>query len=90
MDIVKKLDMSVNFGPNQFKVGQSEWAAITFNVEHRWVFPLVPTARAYTKLDEYFGKFRNAEIQVLQAQGGVWRKFTFSESSTAAATGNAK
>ena len=43
--------------------------AMTFNEEHRWVFPLVPTACDYAKLDEYFGKLRNAKIAALQAHG---------------------
>ena len=29
---------------------------MTFNEKHHWVFPLVPTACACAKLDEYFGK----------------------------------
>ena len=43
---------------------------MTSNDKHRWVFPLVPTACAYAKLGEYFGKLRKAEIDVMQMQGG--------------------
>ena len=42
---------------------------VTFNDNHRWVFPLAPTACDYAKLDGYFGKLRNAEISALQMQG---------------------
>ena len=31
MDIVKKLDLAVNFGNNQFNVGKSAWEMMTFN-----------------------------------------------------------
>ena len=69
MRIIKKLDSTVNFGCNQFKVGQSAWKTMTFNGKNRWVFPLVPTACAYAKLGEYFGKLRGSVIEVPQAQG---------------------
>ena len=69
MHIVKKLGAQVCFGSDRFKVGQGVWGMMTFNENHRWVFPLAPTACAYEKLDEYFGKFRKAEIEVLQTQG---------------------
>ena len=42
---------------------------MTFNEKNRWVFPLVPTAFAYAKSNEYFGKLQNSKIEVLQAQG---------------------
>ena len=61
MDIVKGLDLAVNFRGGQFKVRQNEWGMMTFCGKHRWVFPLVPTACAYAKLNEYFGKLRDAE-----------------------------
>ena len=41
---------------------------MTFNDNHRWEFPLFPTACAYAKLAEYFGKLRNAEITALRMQ----------------------
>ena len=49
--------------------GQCEWGIMIFNGKHRWVFPLAPTDCDYAKLDEYFGKLRKAEIEVLQMQG---------------------
>ena len=42
---------------------------MTFNEKRHWVFPLVPTACAYTKLNEYFGKLRSPEIEAPQLQG---------------------
>ena len=42
---------------------------MTFNERHRCVLPLSPTACAYAKLNEYFGKLREAKIEVLQARG---------------------
>ena len=69
MDIIKKLDSALDSGGNQFKDGQSEWAMATFNEKHRWVWPLVPTACAYAKLSEYFGKLRGFGIEVPKAQG---------------------
>ena len=39
---------------------------MTFNEKHNWVFHLAPTAFDYSKLDEYFGKLRKAEIGARQ------------------------
>ena len=69
MGIIKKLDLTSNVGGNRFKFGQSECGMVTFNEKHRWVFPLVPTACAYAKLNEYIGKLRGLRIGVLQVQG---------------------
>ena len=66
MDIIKKLDLTVNFGSHQLNVGQSEWEMMTFNEKNHWVLPLVPTACAYAKLNEYFAKLRGLEIEVPQ------------------------
>ena len=38
MYIIKRLDLTVNFGRNQFKVGQSGWEMMTFSEKHLWVF----------------------------------------------------
>ena len=48
--------------PGRMGSGDFQWG-------DRWVFPLVPTACSYAKLDEYFGKFWKAEIEVMQTQG---------------------
>ena len=69
MGIIKKLQLAVNFGGERFQVGQGEWEEMTFNDKHRWVFPLAPTACAYTKLDDYFRKMQKHQIEVLQTQG---------------------
>ena len=37
MDIIKMVDLTLNFGSNQFKFGQSEWKMIPFNEKHHWV-----------------------------------------------------
>ena len=68
MDIIRKLDIAVRFGGAQFKVGQSEWEMTTFHEKYHWVFPLVPSDCDYAKLNEYFGKLQNSEIEVLQVQ----------------------
>ena len=70
MRIVEKLGVQVCFGSDRFNVGQGEWKMMTFDENHHCVFPLVPTACAYTKLDGYFGKLQKAQIEVLQMQGG--------------------
>ena len=67
-DIVKKLDLEVNSGGDRFKVGQIARGVTTFSEKHRRVMPLSPDARAYAKLNEYFGKFRGARIEVLRVQ----------------------
>ena len=56
MDVIRKLQLTVDFGSERFQVGQGEWEAMTFNDKHHWVFPLVPNARAYKKLEQYFRK----------------------------------
>ena len=74
MDIIKKLQLAVDFGGERFQVGQGEWEAMTFNDKHRWVFPLVPNACAYAKLDDYFRKMQKGQMEVLQTQadfGGI-------------------
>ena len=50
-------------------VGQGELKMMTYNEQHPWVFPLVPTACARAKLYEYFGQMRKSQILVLRAQG---------------------
>ena len=55
-------------GANDSKL-DSGWGGGAFIDKHRWVFPLVPTACAYTKLDEYFRKMQKHQIEVLQTQG---------------------
>ena len=69
MDIIRKLRLTVDFGGERFQVGQGEWEGMTSNDKHRWVFPLVPTACAYAKLDDYFRKMQKKQIEVLQTQG---------------------
>ena len=69
MDVIRKLQLTVDFGSERFQVGQGEWEAMTFNDKHRWVFPLVPNACAYAKLERYFRKMQAREIEVLQTQG---------------------
>ena len=77
MDIIRKLRLAVDLGSDRFQVGQGEWEAMTFNDKHRWVFPLVPNACAFAKLDQYFRKMQAKEIDVLHTQGD----FRMSEST---------
>ena len=60
MHIVKKLGVVVCFGSDRFNVGQGEWKMATSDEKHRWVCPLGPTSIDGAKLDEYFGKLREA------------------------------
>ena len=69
IDIIRKLRLAVDFGRGRFQVGQGEWEGATFNDKYRWVFPLVPTACAYAKSDDYFRKMQKKQIEVLQTQG---------------------
>ena len=69
MQIVKKLGAQVDFGRDQFKVGQGEWVIMTFNEKHHWVFPLTPTSFSYTKLNGRFGKLQKSEMEVLKMCG---------------------
>ena len=56
MYIVKNLGAQVFFGSDRFKVGQGEWMMMAFNKKHHYVFPLAPTACAYTNLGGYFAQ----------------------------------
>merc|ERR1712112_14123 len=69
LEIIRKLDITVVFGSNQFGAGQGESEMMTYNEKHHWVFPLVPTACAYTKLNDYFWEIKQEQIEVSQAQG---------------------
>ena len=71
LDIVRKLDITVVFGSNRFRVGQGESVMMTYNEKHHWVFPLVPTACAYTKLNDYFWENKQEQIEVLQVRGDL-------------------
>ena len=65
----REVGVAVCFGIGRFKVGQGECEMMTSDENHHLVFPLVTTACDYTKLDEYFGELRKAEIEVMQTQG---------------------
>ena len=69
MDIVSELDIRVRFGIKQFRVGWWELEMMTFNEKRHWAFPLCPTACAYAKLGDYFGKMQKSQIDAMQAQG---------------------
>ena len=77
LDIVRKLDITVVFGSDHFAVGQGGLEMMTYNEEHHWVFPLVPTACAYTKLNDYFWKIQKKQIEISQVQGdfggAIWK-----------------
>ena len=69
VDIIRKPDISVVFPEsNQFSVGQGESAMATYNKTQHWVFLLVPTDCAYTKMNEYFSEIKREQIEVLQVQ----------------------
>ena len=59
LDIIRKLDITVVFGSDHFRVGQCEVEMMmTYNERHHWVFPIVPTTCAYDKLNDYFRKMQ--------------------------------
>ena len=68
LDIARKLDITVVFGSDHFMDGQGELEMMTYNEKHHWVFHLVPTACAYTKLNDYFRKMQKEQIEVSQVQ----------------------
>ena len=69
LDIVRRLDISVVFGIDHFRVGQGELEMMTYNEKHRWVIPLAPTACAYAKLNDYFWEMQKDRIEVPQTHG---------------------
>ena len=69
LDIVMKLDITVVFGIDHFRVGQGELEMMTYNEKHHWALPLLPTACAYAKLRDYFRKIQKEQIEILQVQG---------------------
>ena len=69
MDIVSELDIIVKSGRKQLMVGRGELEMMTFNDEHRWVFPLSPTACDYEELDGYFWGMPKSQLEAMQAQG---------------------
>ena len=69
LDIIRELDITVEFGSDHFRIGQVELEMMTYNGKHHWVFPLLPTDCAYAALGEYFGKLQKSQISALQAHG---------------------
>ena len=53
---------------------------MTYNEKNRWVFPLVQTACAYTKVNDCFRKMKQGEIEVSHVQGDFGDHFGSSES----------
>ena len=76
LDIIRKLDITVDFGSDHFRVRQCELEMMTYNEKHHWVFPLVPTACAYANLSDYFRQIKQGEIEVSQTHGDsgiIWK-----------------
>ena len=47
---------------------------MTRNKQNQWVYPLSPTGRCYTKLEAYFPKIQNCDLEVMATQadfGGI-------------------
>ena len=80
VNIIKPLDIAACFGIDRFKVGQGEWEMMTSNEKRLWVFPLSPPDFDYAKLDEYFGKLRQSEIEALKMQGDFGEHLDVGES----------
>ena len=70
MGIIRKLRIAVDFGDRCFGSGHGGWHVTAYNGRNRWVFPLSPTARGYTKLEEYSARMRNYDLEVLAVQSG--------------------
>ena len=81
LDIIRKLDITVEFGRNQFTVGMGELEMMTYNEKHHFVFPLVPTDCSYDKLGKYFEKLQKSQISAMREQGDFGRPFGSSESN---------
>ena len=62
--IITKMRITDDSGRRNFHDGQGGWGAVTRNGGNRWVFPLSPTARGFTKLEEYFAKMGNCDLEV--------------------------
>ena len=68
-DIVRKLDIRVEFGSKRFIVGRGELEMMTFNEKYHWVFHPAPTACAYANMDGYFGKCTNRKLRPCARMG---------------------
>ena len=76
LDIVRKLDITVVFGRNHFRAGHGELEMMTYNEKNHWVFPLVPTACAYAKLNDYFWKMQRGKLRFCRYRvilGIIWK-----------------
>ena len=56
--IIGRMRLTVDFGNRNAHAGQGGWGAMGMNSGNRWVFPLVPTARGYTKSEEFFENWK--------------------------------
>ena len=72
LDIIRKLDITVDFGSDHFRVRQCELEMMTYNEKHHRVFPLVPTACAYAKLNGYCGQMQKIANFSPESAGGFW------------------
>ena len=63
LDIVRKLDITVVFGIDHFRVGHGELEMVTCNEKHQWVLPLPPNCLRIRKTGWVF--FGNAENRKL-------------------------
>ena len=68
MDIVRRLDLPVNFKMRKFKIGQIEWGVMVSNNKHRSELHLVPIARGFARLGGYFRKLKNIALEALMAK----------------------
>ena len=71
--IIEKLRIAGWFLKSQLPFRTWCMKAVTRNVQNRWVLPLSPTARGYTKLGKYLAKMGYCDLEVLadQADCGV-------------------
>ena len=69
------LDISAGSGNRKFQIWKGEWQAMARNAKNRCVFPLVPTALGYAKLEEYFGEMGNCDLEVLASQADFGGNF---------------
>ena len=66
--IITKLRITVDVGQRNIHVSHGGWRVMTRSGWNRLVCPLAPTARGYTKLEEYFAKMGNSDLDVLSTR----------------------
>ena len=64
-NIIEKLRITVDCGN---RIWKGEWQVRNCNRGIRWLFPIGPTSRGYTKSASYVSKMRNCDLRALSVQ----------------------